>query len=266
MKACGKCSEVKQLAKFNKRKASKDGHRSECRECQREAMRKYRERNPDRDMQYYEENKQAISLAKKRDYRDNPAKYLKWRQGYYERNKESVALSNAVWRENNPDKMREYRRTYKDRNRDKIRVSEANREAAKRSLINTLSKEGLDLILKTFNRECVICGTGYEHLDHFIPLSSLHGGTHKGNIVPKCSGCNVSKQARNPFEWADSLSEEKRKNFDKVVEYLAEINGLTVEKYREFVYWCFDNKRDVDEITEENKDSLELWLRVKDAA
>lgn len=80
------------------------------------------------------------------------------------------------------------------------------------------------------------------------------------------SNLNLSKGHRNPFEWAETLSEEYQENFNKVVEYLAELNGLTVEEYREFVFWCFENKREVDEITEENKNSLELWLRVREVA
>jgi hypothetical protein len=40
VKTCSKCKRAKRLEDFNKDKSSKDGHKSNCRDCQREQKRK----------------------------------------------------------------------------------------------------------------------------------------------------------------------------------------------------------------------------------
>lgn len=196
--------------------------------------------------------------------------------GYY-RNKDSPdgrrsvckVCSNAyiaIYRKENPGIIKRIDARKKRKYRERYTMNEAVRKARKNRLLDTLVNEEREKMLTVFEDKCVICDKDYEHLDHFIPIYVGHGGTSKGNIVPMCSRCNLTKQAKNPFEWVKTLGEEQRKNFNIVVEYLAELNGLTVDEYREFVFWCFENKRDVDEITDANKDSLELWLRIKEVA
>lgn len=85
-------------------------------------------------------------------------------------------------------------------------------------------------------------------------------------MIPLSETLNRSKRDKNPFEWAETLTDDQRARFDKVVEYLADLNGLTVTDYREFVFWCFENKRSIEEINDSNRDSLQLWKRIKDAA
>lgn len=78
-------------------------------------------------------------------------------------------------------------------------------------------------------------------MDHFIPLFSGHGGTTKENMIPMCSECNMSKGAKNPFEWAKTLTQKDRERFDSLVEYLTELNGIAaVEDYEAHVHHCFN--------------------------
>ena|SRR5690554_1947506 len=170
------------------------------------------------------------------------------------------------YRKENPDVVRRIDAKKKKKYRERYAMNEAKRKARKNKLLDTFTENDRVKLLKRFENECGICGNSYEHLDHFIPIIAGHGGTTVGNMVPMCSRCNLTKQAKNPFEWAETLDYGQKENFDKVVEYLAELNGLMVDEYREFVFWCFENPRDVDEITDENRDSLELWLRIRDAA
>jgi hypothetical protein len=66
---------------------------------------------------------------------------------------------------------------------------------------------------------------------------------------------NRSKFTNNIFEWFETnrqrfeLSQEK---FDRLIEWLASANAMTVEEYRDYVYWCHANPRTVDEINENN--------------
>ena len=52
-------------------------------------------------------------------------------------------------------------------------------------------------------------------------------------------------------------------SFDKLVDTLASLNNLTVPKYKEYVYWCFENKREDREEIEKHRDSLSLWIKYK---
>ena len=141
----------------------------------------------------------------------------------------------------NRDKLREQEKAYRERNRDRVNLKASRYRARKRGLPDTLTEDEIRTIVSHFDNRCSICGGGYEHLDHFIPVSSGHGGTIKENIVPMCEECNHSKRAKNPFEWRDLLPEGDRERFDSLVEYLTELNGIAaVEDYEAHVYQCFN--------------------------
>ena len=67
-KKCSKCKKTKSINQFNKRKTSKDGYRSQCRQCEkqyrlnnlakfREYAKKYYNNNKDKVKEYREKNK-----------------------------------------------------------------------------------------------------------------------------------------------------------------------------------------------------------------
>ena len=81
-KQCTKCNEIKPLHEFCKRKASKDGHAYQCRECQK---------------QYGQKNKERIALRKKQWRADNIEKVRKY-QLAYQRCPEKKARKNELER------------------------------------------------------------------------------------------------------------------------------------------------------------------------
>lgn len=254
-KTCTTCQVEKDLDLFANEKGGKYGRSSKCKECKKEYARQYRERNPEKHraslrnsyQKYRDERREAASEAYQRDAED-----IKERQrAYYQRTK-------TYWQE--------YNKKYRSENKEVMVAMAAKRRARKKALPDNLTADETRQILTRFNDTCSLSDDVVIHLDHFIPISTGHAGTIKENMVPLSEILNRSKRARNPFEWAETLTPEQRSNFNEVVEYLAEINGLTVTKYREFVFWCFENKRDVSEINESNRDSLALWKRTKDAA
>jgi len=144
------------------------------------------------------------------------------------------------WSEANRERLREQDALYRENNRDRHNAKEARRRARKEALPDTLTGEEYSKIRKHFLNSCAICNRGFEHMDHFIPLSCGHGGTYYENMVPMCARCNVSKKDQNPFQWAKTLDKEKRKNFDALVYYLASINGIAgVSEYEAYVDKCF---------------------------
>jgi hypothetical protein len=109
---------------------------------------------------------------------------------------------------------------------------------------------------------------GNSVMDHFIPLSTGHCGTYVGNMVALSWQANNSKRAKNPFEWFPTKGMHfgiTRLTFESLVGKLAHQNGLTPDEFKKFTYWCFENKRAVDEIKSDNirygykKPSLEIW-------
>lgn len=135
-----------------------------------------------------------------------------------------------------------------------MRMALQRRIARQKNLPNTLTTVGANEILTKFKNKCAITGDGNYHMDHVIPISAGHGGTVYGNMIPLRADLNISKSDRNIFDWfADNRERfglEQRK-FDELIEYLADINGMTTQEYEEYVRRCHDNPRTVDEVIDE---------------
>jgi len=115
---------------------------------------------------------------------------------------------------------------------------------------------------------CLITGSGKIAHEHFIPLGIGHGGTYQGNMIPFDFDLNNKKLDNHPFTWFEANRQRfnlDQSRFDAVVADLAAQNGLTPDEYRQYVDWCFDNKRSLDDIIADNKrygyvvTSAELW-------
>ncbi|WP_298833990.1 hypothetical protein [uncultured Planococcus sp.] len=78
-------------------------------------------------------------------------------------------------------------------------------------------------------------------------------------MVPLNATLNESKHARNPFEWITEQDIALLPKFEAVIEYLSGINGLTSSEYRDYVYWCFDNRRSIDEVLADKRYSVDIW-------
>lgn len=253
---CRKCGYTGILDEFIKDKRAKLGVRRVCRGCERARLREYQANNRDK-----------VNEANRKSYQKHRDSRLKSCKEYADSHKEKRSQQARERYVSNRDNILKRCADYRRSNPDVQRAAKLRRRARERSLDFGITTAEVRDLLDRFDNKCALTGKDAEHLDHFIPLSTGHGGTSYGNLIPLTAFKNVSKSNRNPFTWGENyVGGEYQENFNKVVEYLAEINGLTAEEYREFVFWCFENKRDADEITEENKDSLELWLRVRDAA
>lgn len=103
-KKCTKCGEVKALGGFNAKKASKDGKRAHCKECQK---------------RHYEKNKARILLQQKT---------------YYELNKPARAEAMRNYRIKHRDRLVEYIKVYRKDNPTVFRRADSKRRAMKRSL------------------------------------------------------------------------------------------------------------------------------------
>lgn len=222
MKVCKECGQSKPLSEYYKHKSTTDKLRPSCKQCIAAYSAKYRSEN----------------LDKCRERTKN----------WGSRNREKVRENHRKWYSQPENRTKAYEKWVK-------------RRTLKKGLVHELSPHDSIKIRKRFGRRCAITGDTNIHLDHFIPLDTGHCGTYEGNLIPLSAEMNLSKARRNPFEWANTLTLEQKQNFDRVVEYLSQLNGLTVPEYREFVFWCFENKRRIEDITAEHRDSLALFLR-----
>lgn len=171
-KMCSKCGELKDLEAFLPRKASRDGRRGTCRECDYAARRR-----------------QYADSDQKERYRDR-------RSAYYQENRPRLLVEGAARREASREYHRENSRRWRERNPD--HASALNRES---SILRRVREGQQDCgcvtvldIMFLLTLPCTYCGDAAEHIDHIHPLS--RGGLHcLSNLTPACASCNLAKSA-----------------------------------------------------------------------
>ena len=105
-KKCTDCGEIKPITEFYKRKESKDGHQSICKECSKRYNQKWNRDNKERKKKY---NAQWN--------RDNPEYQAQWRED----NKEHIKEYQAQWKQDNPEYKKEYKAQYYQNNKEHIK-------------------------------------------------------------------------------------------------------------------------------------------------
>lgn len=232
-KHCHKCGHWKELSQFHKNNRTWDKLNATCRDCRAEQAREYGKRNATRKADY-----------QRRWQKDNLDKLREYARQWRTRNPQHSAEYSRKWRAVNPLRDKERRREWREANPLKVVNSQARRRARKENLPDTLTHEEQREILNFFGG-CALTGSRDIHWDHVIPISTGFGGTTKENVIPLRKDLNLSKHDRNLFEWFEDcyvrldLDPEK---FEELIFYLAEINGVELEEYTEYVYSCFDKE------------------------
>ena len=231
-KECRDCASVKWINEFYNMKHGFGGKSTYCKECARKRRREYH--HSDKSKKYREKEKKRLQI-------------------YFAKH---------------PEKRRESVKRSYHKNKKTFHLRTIRRRARMQGLSDNLTVGNTKKIVQDFGNRCALTGTTEIHMDHVIPSSIGHGGTIFGNLVPLQDVLNVSKSDRNIFEWfADNRDRFglPQQRFDELIKYLADINGLTPQEYEDFVYWCHDNPRTVEEIEADNekygykKPSIEIW-------
>ena len=130
------------------------------------------------DIDYYNKNKERIS-QRGREYRVRTRK---------QRNEAS-----KKWAAANPEKVKAIKQNYKAKRRKWESSGQSSKE------IGEWAKEQ--------KKVCYWCDVKCDHnyhIDHYKALSK--GGKHcTSNMVISCPTCNVTKQAKDPYEWAQEV-------------------------------------------------------------
>ena len=245
-KNCNTCGKLKPISGFYKRPRLKSGYDAECKECTFEKSRKVKDRiksiNERKTLdEYLDESYRGLPKGTRRCRECSEIKTIleftridTYSNGFFTK---CYDCENSYRRDLKESRSDEDRRQQKARQA----LITSRYRARKIQLPDTLTELQVAEILNRFSSKCSVCESEYQHLDHFIPVSSGYGGTTLENIVPMCGRCNMSKGAKNPFEWAETLPTKDRERFDSLVEYLTVINGIaTVEDYEAHVNQCFN--------------------------
>lgn len=107
MKKCSICKKEKELKMFHKHKYSKDGYRSQCKECRKKESK-----------EYYEENREAL-INKTREYRKHNKDYIETNKKYREKNREFVLKLKREWSKS--EKGVEHKKKYYQKNKERIK-------------------------------------------------------------------------------------------------------------------------------------------------
>ena len=159
MKTCTKCYIRKNLIDFYKDKSKKDGHREQCKDCQKKKLYKS-------NKNWRENNREKVNQCSRK---------------HYELNKERKHKLGKIWRENNRERDSQIRKLYAKNNphirrkavlKYKKNHPEVGRETCRR---RQMKQKEAALNWKIYRKEMQEiyrnCPEGYE-VDHIIPLQN----------------------------------------------------------------------------------------------
>lgn len=117
-KFCGRCKEEKSVSDFSKDRSRKDGLRNRCKDCAREYLRKYREKNREKvrewDRNYKKENREkAREWERKYEEKNRDYYASKSREHWRKKNRISAAMAtkSGRWSQEEVDLLVELRKT-----------------------------------------------------------------------------------------------------------------------------------------------------------
>ena len=192
MKKCNKCNEWKNESEFCKDSKRSDGLQYVCKCCNK----RYRIDNKDKAREYYNENKEDLSLYSKEYNEKNKELVATKKKEYYEKNKEQ----RKQYRQEHKEEIKEYSKQYSQKHKAEHCARSAKRRANK--LNATPAYADLNAINRIY-RKChllsVVTSRQY-HVDHIIPLQSklVCGLHHEGNLRILTASENCIKH--NSFE------------------------------------------------------------------
>lgn len=212
IRACSTCGIEKPLTLefFYAQSSKRSGLRTDCKECVKSRTKRWSDINPGRRTQISREWRHK-----------NPEKAKAKRRRYCEKNRNTVRAGIARWQAKNPERQKaasaRYWKRHRERllgesaawkaaNPDKCRVQWRTRRARKRGAIGHHTAEDAATIRKHQHNRCAYCRDALgrsAHLDHIISLS--RGGSNwPSNLQWLCAPCNLSKNARDPIDYAQS--------------------------------------------------------------
>jgi len=111
-KKCSKCSEVKGLECFHKKKSTRDGLCGQCKVCVIAHVRKHYQKNKEHkkeyNRKYHQENKDCLNEGSRKYYQETKEGKKEYARKYHQENKDCLNEGSRERRKENPDKTRAY--------------------------------------------------------------------------------------------------------------------------------------------------------------
>lgn len=187
--------------------------RGACYECSRIQKKKYSEKNIEKiryqKRQSYKRNFEKISLKAKENYPKVKEERKKYLSEYYKKNREKILQKASEYFNENKEKVYKYKKKWVKTEIGILNAKKgkANRRKREDTYINR--KELQEVIKKQPKCYWCNCKIDYKnsksfHFDHYVPLAK--GGSNTvDNLVVSCPKCNMSKKAKDPYEFAKSI-------------------------------------------------------------
>ena len=225
IKVCSKCGKilVAYSGNFAKQKKGKYGLRYNCKICENERNKQYREDNKDYYKQYYEDNKERIAEQKKQYREDNKEKINEYAKQYYEDNKDYY----KQYREDNKEKIAEQNKQYRASEQGQVVQFNARNKRRQREEEQGrgITVEQWKEMMEFFEWKCAYSGTPLNKdnrtIDHIFPLK-IGGLNEPWNCVPMYANYNFSKQGKDMMVWyreQEFFSEERLNKIYEWIEY-----------------------------------------------
>lgn len=189
---------------FYRNKAGLYGLQSRCKKCSNTLTRQWHADNPEASRELYR--------------RKDASKRGRDPEGVKEANRIRSQRHMLKDRERKKLQSREGMQRWRASHREIHRLREHERRTRVRELPFDFDESQWQRTLEYFNHACAYCGRSADlwtvlAIDHYIPLTSGDcTGTIPTNLVPAChakkgspdgqTGCNQSKNNRDPIEWA----------------------------------------------------------------
>lgn len=126
-KICSKCDIEKDLGDFPKQKNGYLGRRSNCKECVKIQLEKWKKKNPNYNKNYRLKNKKQINKNSLKYYNNNKEKHKKYSSKYSKINSEKLNEYGKEYYKNNKTDLNEYGKEYYKNNKNKFRQYARNR-------------------------------------------------------------------------------------------------------------------------------------------
>jgi 5-methylcytosine-specific restriction endonuclease McrA len=174
-----------------------------CVDCADDRSKVFRKDNPSYDRNWRRDNKNKVIQSSRIWRSKNIQKARENGRDRRYRNVEKAREQTRIWRTNNPEKILNWKRS----NHEKIMVHDRNRRSRKHDAEGHHTESDIVRIRKSQRDKCGYCGiklNGGGHVDHIIALSK-GGANRSSNLQLLCAPCNLSKSARDPIEFAQSI-------------------------------------------------------------
>lgn len=204
-KWCAKCACDKPVSEFYPRLSrGPNVYNTNCKICDRESNRAWREANREARLVYYKTwraanlesckaydvlrwQKPEVKAARKANIQASPERHSGYWRTYRLRHPDKIRVSTNRWRAANPDKMR---------------ATWHRRRTAKASSEGSWTKEDIERIRLHQRNKCACCRVSFRktgcEVDHIKPLA--RGGSNwPSNLQLMCKSCNSRKQAQDPL-------------------------------------------------------------------